>query len=73
MVVCRHWINLLEIDQANLSELGDVNLPYYHSSFNFTSENVSAIGGPAGVFTTKYPTVDSNNTGAILGISLMGI
>lgn len=63
----------LEINQADLSELGDVNLPYYNASFDFSSSNVSALGGPAGIFTTKYPTVDSNNTGAILGILLMGV
>lgn len=63
----------LDIDQARLSELGDVNLPYYHSSFDFTSANVTALSGASGVFTTKYPTVDANNSGAILGISLMGV
>lgn len=63
----------LTIDQADLSLIGDINLPYYHASFDFTSDNVSALGGFSGLFTTKYPTVDSNNTGAILGITLMGI
>ena len=63
----------LTIDQVDLSEIGDINLPYYEARLDSSDQNYSSLGRFVSGFTTKYPTVDSGNTGAILGLTLMGI
>lgn len=63
----------LSIDQIDLSEIGDINLPYYIGEFDQVLDNYSTLGSWGSPFTTRFPVVNSGNTGAILAITLMGI
>lgn len=64
----------LEIDNADLSDIGDLNLPYYQATVDNTSQNYGNLAGYLPTpFTTRFPVVNSGNSGAILSITLMGV
>ena len=66
-------IHTIELDYGRLSTRGDITLPYYDASLDNTQQNQSTLPNYGFIPTTRYPTVDSNNHGTILSLTLMGI
>ncbi len=66
----------LEIDNAQLSTVGDTRLPYYQATFDATSENQDNLVSLANARSQRYPPAVSgitNTANTIIALTLIGV
>ena len=66
----------LEIDNGELSVVGDTRLPYYQATFDATNENRDSLVSLANARSKRYPPAVSgmsNTADAIIALTLIGV